>query len=398
MKFYLSSKQGKSARLKTSATLVLAGFILVGLVTSIGIYTVWGNTMTDKHATRTSNNWRENKFVNTSIDYSTNFKNIWEVGKAFFTTKRQTPLPKKALPVQSITREEILNEKNDVVYRLGHSSLLMKVSEKIILADPVFSERASPFETMGPKRFHQSPISIAELPDVDAVIISHDHYDHLDKKSIRLLDKKVKRYFVPLGVGTTLQAWGISTTKVVELDWWQTQSINNIDITATPAQHFSGRGLFDRDKTLWASWVIRSPETKLFFSGDSGYFDGFKQIGERYGPFDLTMIETGAYNELWSDIHMLPEQSVQAHIDLKGKAMLPVHNSTFDLALHDWYEPLERATSAANQNNVKLLTPVMGEKIEIHAPANYRAWWREQVEEEKHSQFALTKLIPANNN
>ena len=397
MKFHLSSKQGKSARLKTSATLILAGFILVGLATSIGIYTVWGNTMTDKHATRTSNNWRENKFVNTSIDYSTNFKNIWEVGKAFFTTKRQTPLPKKALPVQSITREEILNEKNDVVYRLGHSSLLMKVSGKIILADPVFSERASPFATMGPKRFHQSPISITELPDVDAVIISHDHYDHLDKKSIHLLDKKVNRYFVPLGVGTTLQAWGISTAKVVELNWWQTQSINNIDITATPAQHFSGRGLFDRDKTLWASWVIRSPETKLFFSGDSGYFDGFKQIGERYGPFDLTMIETGAYNELWSDIHMLPEQSVQAHIDLKGKAMLPVHNSTFDLALHDWYEPLERATSAANQNNVKLLTPVMGEKIEIHAPATYRAWWREQVEEEKHPKLALTKLTPVNN-
>lgn len=169
--------------------------------------------------------------------------------------------------------------------------------------------------------------------------------------------------------------------QIIERDWWRSVRLDSVTMTATPAQHFSGRGLFDRDKTLWASWVIQGQQANIFFSGDSGYFAGFKEIGERYGPFDITLIETGAYNELWSEIHMLPEQSVQAHIDLQGRAMIPIHNSTFDLALHDWYEPLERASVHAEKTGVTLLTPLMGEIVSVQQPAATSAWWRDFIAE-----------------
>jgi L-ascorbate metabolism protein UlaG (beta-lactamase superfamily) len=176
--------------------------------------------------------------------------------------------------------------------------------------------------------------------------------------------------------------WGVDADKVTELDWWQEHQVDGINFAATPTQHFSGRGLFDKDSTLWAGWVIQGQNSNLYFSGDSGYFGGFKAVGEKYGPFDITMIETGAYNDMWKEIHMLPEESVQAHIDLKGKAMIPIHNGTFDLALHDWYEPFERAQSAAIQHDVQLLTPKFGEQVEIQSPGIYSAWWREVSETE----------------
>ncbi|WP_284243792.1 MBL fold metallo-hydrolase [Thalassotalea insulae] len=229
---------------------------------------------------------------------------------------------------------------------------------------------------MRPKRFHQSPIDIEQLPDISVVIISHEHYDHLDKNSIKQLIAKVDHFVTPLKVGDYLTKWGVEASRVTELNWWQEVTIDDIKIVATPAQHFSGRGVFDKDQTLWASWVIQGNESNLFYSGDSGYFSGFKTIGDKYGPFDVTMIETGAYNRLWSDIHMLPEQSLQAHIDLQGKAMLPVHNSTFDLALHDWFEPLERISDLAWEHSVKLVTPIFGKKVSINQPNSKHKWWR----------------------
>lgn len=259
----------------------------------------------------------------------------------------------------------------------------MKLGNELVLTDPVFSERASPVQWAGPKRFHQSPITIENLPRIKAVVISHDHYDHLDKASIVKLDDKVDFFVTPLKVGSHLRKWGIDGSKIIELAWWESTRVGNIKLTATPAQHFSGRGLLDRDETLWASWVIEGHGQKLFFGGDSGYFSGFKEIGEKYGPFDITMIETGAYNELWSEIHMLPEQGLQAHIDLKGKVMLPIHNSTFDLALHDWYEPLESIYRLANAGGVNLIVPKMGEKIPVGKIKQNVAWWRDVMEEEQ---------------
>lgn len=317
------------------------------------------------------------KFLNSEVRYRTTFSNTVEIAKAFIRTNREEPAPKQALPVREIPAEELQDRVEPVLYRLGHSTVLIRLDGEYLLTDPVFSNRASPVQWLGPKRFHQSPISIEDLPELKAVIISHDHYDHLDKASVLALEGKVKRFIVPLKVGDHLRRWGVEDSKITELDWWEGTGFGSLTITATPAQHFSGRGLLDRDKTLWASWVIEGEQAKLFFSGDSGYFSGFREIGERFGPFDVTMIEIGAYNELWKEIHMLPEEGVQAHVDLQGKAMLPIHNSTFDLALHDWFEPLESASEFAGRRNVNLLTPVIGEAVSISDPKSKRSWWRE---------------------
>ncbi|WP_421870569.1 MBL fold metallo-hydrolase [Motiliproteus sp.] len=323
------------------------------------------------------------KFQNSEQPYQSGLGDLLKISKAYFTADRKSPTPTTEPPLRTITEQELLTDRETpVIYRLGHSSMLIRLDAEYLLIDPVFSDRASPVQWMGPKRFHPVPVALDSLPSIKAVIISHDHYDHLDKASIQALADRVEHFLTPLGVGQYLRDWGIDSSRIKELDWWQQDSIGTLTFTATPAQHFSGRGLMDRDQTLWAGWAIEGRQAKLFFSGDSGYFSGFKEIGERLGPFDLTMIETGAYNRLWSKIHMLPEQSVQAHIDLKGKAMLPIHNSTFDLALHDWHEPLEQAYEISQRRAVKLLTPIMGEPVSILNPAAQTAWWREVLSED----------------
>jgi len=321
-------------------------------------------------------NKAKNKYLNVEIDYKTGLSDIWGMIKAYATTERIAPAPTTAIPIKAITPDIIDKVSDGTLFKLGHSSILMKLNKQLILIDPVFSERASPVQWAGPKRFHDAPISIDELPLINAVIISHDHYDHLDEAAIVQLNSKVKRFVVPADVSKHLIKWGVNREKIVELDWWQSFSFEGVELIATPTQHFSGRGLFDRDETLWASWVIRTDSHNVFFSGDSGYFSGFKKIGQQYGPFDLTMIETGAYNELWSEIHMLPKESLQAHLDLQGQVMMPVHNGTFDLALHDWYEPLEKITALAELNSVTLSTPVFGQPINIKSPEQTQAWWR----------------------
>ncbi len=285
---------------------------------------------------------------------------MFGIMKAYFTTERANPTPTIEIPVHAMTATQLLEEQDDVIYRLGHSSVLMKLDGKLVMTDPVFSDRASPVQWAGPKRFHQTPITLQDLPSIDVVVISHDHYDHLDKASIKELGDKVGTFLVPLKVGQLLVNWGVPKERVVELDWWESHSVDGIEYTLTPTQHFSGRGLTDRDTTLWGSWVINAQQNKVFFSGDSGYFNGFKEIGERYGPFDFTMIETGAYNDLWSDIHMFPEQSVQAHIDVQGKVMMPIHNSTFDLSMHDWNEPMQRALDISEERGVTLVSLRLG--------------------------------------
>ncbi len=323
----------------------------------------------------------DGKFKNQEIDYQTEAGQMWQIAKTYAKTKRLEPAPKKTIPLMELTAQELENTQQDVVYRLGHSTILMKVDGQYIMADPVMSERASPVQWAGPKRFHPNPIDVDALPQIDAVIISHDHYDHLDRPALLKLDSKVNQYVVPLKVGDRMISWGIDESKITQLDWWESHKVGSINLVATPTQHFSGRGLLDKDTTLWAGWVIQGTQSNLYFSGDSGYFGGFKAVGEKYGPFDITMIETGAYNTMWSDIHMMPEESVQAHIDLKGKAMIPIHNGTFDLALHDWYEPFERAQEAALANGVQLLTPKFGEQVQVQNPQAYSAWWREITEQ-----------------
>ncbi|GLS83267.1 MBL fold metallo-hydrolase [Paraferrimonas haliotis] len=321
----------------------------------------------------------DGKYQNTDVQYSASASSLWDAAKAYWNSKRTEPAPTQPLPVVAMTHQSVQQLPDASVTRLGHSSTLIKLDGKLILTDPVFSERASPVQFIGPKRFQAAAIELTELPDIDVVVISHDHYDHLDKASIKALAPKTKAFIVPLGIGELLQDWGVAADTIRELDWWQETRIDSLLFAATPTQHFSGRGLLDTNKRLWASWVIKGQQANIFFSGDSGYFPGFKAIGDTYGPFDLTLIETGAYNEAWSDIHMMPEQSVQANIDLQGRAMMPIHNSTFDLALHNWYEPLERAHQAAQEQQVTLVTSLFGEPVSVLAIDErvQSAWWRE---------------------
>lgn len=318
---------------------------------------------------------RNGKFVNSDTPYAPKLSEMWDIIKQMLTAPRIDKKPTSSIPIKTITSQQ-LDDSSDAIFRLGHSTILMRLNGEYILTDPMFSHRASPLQWIGPKRFHNTPISIVDLPKIKTVIISHDHYDHLDKKSVLQLKDKVEHFITPLKVGDYLIKWGIDKEKVTQLDWWQEKRIDSLNIVATPAQHFSGRSLFDRDKTLWASWVIQSDTRSLFFSADGGYFSGFKQIGEKYGPFDVTMMETGAYNELWSEIHMLPEQSLQAHLDLQGRYLLPIHNATFDLAQHAWYEPLEHITALADEHNAHLLTPEFGETTLLDKPMANTLWWK----------------------
>lgn len=285
--------------------------------------------------------------------------------------------PAGAVPVRPLTRAALLAAPDNTLYRLGHSTMLVKIQGEFYLTDPVFSERASPVQWAGPKRFHAPPISIEELPPIKAIILSHDHYDHLDHAAIKALAAKTGHFLTPLGVGQRLIDWGIAPSKVRQLDWWQEASIDGVRFVATPAQHFSGRTLSDRDTTLWASWVIVHDDLRLFFSGDSGYFKGFKEIGERFGPFDVALVETGAYDKQWPDVHMQPEETLQAFLDLKGAWLLPIHNGTFDLALHRWQDPFDRIAALAAAKGVSMTTPEMGEPLSLKAPHAGKPWWRE---------------------
>ncbi|WP_406610277.1 MBL fold metallo-hydrolase [Agarivorans sp. JK6] len=302
----------------------------------------------------------------------------WGILWRYVSEQRVDATPSNGIPVMPLSASQLaaLPAEQSSVIRFGHSSVYMQVAGQRWLIDPVFSQRTSPFSFIGPKRFHQPPLELSELDSIDGVIISHDHYDHLDKHSIKLLKDKVEHFVVPEGVDQHLLDWGVDSQKIQRLRWWQSANFGDLTVTATPTQHFSGRGLFDANQTLWASYVIDAPEQRIFFSGDSGYFDGFKQIGERYGPFDLTMMETGAYDKDWSAVHMTPEQTLQAHLDLKGKALMPVHNSTFDLAFHSWYEPLERISQLSEQANVQLVTPKIGEVFTVGQSQVTEAWWR----------------------
>jgi L-ascorbate metabolism protein UlaG (beta-lactamase superfamily) len=304
---------------------------------------------------------------------------VWKGLKTAWTLLFGKPagtVPDRPIPVHALSRAELEAAPDGSLFRLGHSTVLLKLRHRYWLTDPVFSKRASPVQWAGPARFHAPPITIEDLPPIAGVILSHNHYDHLDHAAILKLAGKTGRFVAPLGVGDQLIAWGVDPDKVEQLDWWQSTEVGGLRLTATPAQHFSGRGLHDSDRSLWSSWVIQDDDLRIFFSGDSGYFGGFKAIGNAYGPFDLTMMETGAYNERWAFVHMQPEQTLQAHLDLRGRWLMPIHNGTFDLALHPWEQPFERISALAASNGVPLATPVMGERVDLRALEPRPAWWR----------------------
>lgn len=270
-------------------------------------------------------------------------------------------------PIQVHGRPETSNHSPEGTFITwyGHSTILLEIDNKKLLIDPMLGKASAPVPFFS-KRFKTEPsINLDMLPEIDAILISHDHYDHMDYSSIMALKNKVDHFYVPLGVGSHLRHWGIEPSEITELDWWEAAIYEGIKITATPARHFSGRSTKDRNKTLWASWAIKGKEHSVFFSGDSGYSDHFGQIGKKQGPFDISMVECGQYNEKWADIHMMPEQSIQAHIDVNAKVMMPIHWGAFKLSLHTWTEPVERAFAEANRKNVPIYIPEIGKRFQV---------------------------------
>ncbi len=298
--------------------------------------------------------------------------------KWLFGPSGQQLTPKEAPPVVKLTKEALISPPDGQlrVTWFGHSSVLIEVDGVRILADPVWGRRASPSSFFGPERFFEPPLPLAELPPLDAILISHDHYDHLDLPSIQeLVTLTQAPFFVPLGLGEHLQYWGVNPERIRELDWWQEARVGDVKLACTPARHFSGRSLTDRNATLWSSWSVVGPTRRVFFSGDTGMFSGFSEIGRRYGPFDVTLLESGAYDDAWADVHLGPEQAVEAHLALRGTHLMPIHWGTFNLALHSWTEPGERLRVAAAAAGVSLVTPAPGGSLELGKPLPTAVWW-----------------------
>lgn len=259
---------------------------------------------------------------------------------------------------------------------IGHASVYVEVDGVRVLIDPVFSEYASPFP-VGPKRFHPPPIALADLPRIDAVVISHDHYDHLDMATVRQLAARGTVFFVPLGVGAHLERWQVPMAQIRELEWWQEGGVGGVRFVCTPTRHYSGRGLTDSRATLWSSWSVVGPQHRFFYSGDTGYSKHFAEIGARLGPFDMSFIKVGAYGpgQPWIDIHMTPEDAVRAHGEVGAKRLFPVHWGTFNLAFHAWDEPIRRTVKAAAAHGADLVTPRIGQMIDAERLFSADPWW-----------------------
>ena len=301
----------------------------------------------------------------------------WRNWTRFLFQDKQGTVPLDPIPVRMLDRAALdaLDAGANHIIRLGHSSHLLKLRGKWWLIDPVFGPRASPVSFAGPRRFHAPPVALEDVPPIEGLVLSHDHYDHLDVPTIEALKDRVQRYFVPLGVGQRLRDWGVAADRIEEFDWWQQKQWGEVVVTAAPAQHFSGRTLFDRNTTLWASWSLASGDERIFYSGDTGYFPGFKEIAARLGRIDIALMENGAYDAGWPTVHMTPEETVQAFQDLGARTLYLVHNSTFDLAFHGWREPLERVAAIAQQKGIALATPEIGEVLTLGRPRENRRWW-----------------------
>jgi L-ascorbate metabolism protein UlaG (beta-lactamase superfamily) len=305
------------------------------------------------------------------------------IGKAIrmipkFFANDPSRVPSFALPI--VSRDSVELVQDSLPTRLvwfGHSAFLLQIDGKNILIDPMLGEVPAPTPLFGKNRFFKDlPIEIEKLPQIDIILISHDHYDHLDYGSIQKLKGKTKQFYVPLGVGAHFERWGVDPAQIHEMQWWEEAEVAGISLAFTPTRHFSGRGATNRFSTLWGSWVITGKNDNIYFSGDGGYGPHFKEIGEKYGPFDFAMMECGQYNENWTEIHMMPEQTAQAGQDVRAKVMMPIHWAAFTLAMHSWTDPVVRVTAKAREINQPILVPKIGEFINLQDSLwTKEEWW-----------------------
>jgi len=357
--------------------LFLIGFLLIQ-ISLFGCATTNADDLIRQQRITESPQWNGEIFENPErvpdVEVGASLKMFWN----YFFSKPEGFIPSHPLPAEPFDITQ-WNGQRDIQFAwLGHTTFLIKVDGKVILTDPMFSQRAGSFGWVSPTRYSKTLDSTDNLPLIDVVLITHNHPDHLDEESIKLLISKTKHFIVPLAVGELLEEWGVSPKKITELDWWQAKSVNGLTITAAPAKHTSERGIFDKNKTLWASYSIKGKKQNLYLSGDSGWFMGLYEIGERLGPFDVTFFEIGAYSNLkgQQEVHYSPEQAVKAHQAVRGKLMVPSGWGAFDLGLFPWYEPIERLLIAANQSGVDYLTPKIGEVVTPGKVGGREAWWK----------------------
>lgn len=321
-----------------------------------------------------SPNYKKGAFQNLSLTpMMASDASYWKMMKEFFKKSKDTAPPGLVPSVKTDLHK--LNSSEPVIIWFGHSSYMICIDNKNFLIDPVFSGNAAPLSFMV-KAFPGSNIYKADdMPAIDYLVLTHDHYDHLDFKTIRKLRNKVEKIYCSLGISSHLKHWGVDISKITEMDWWETQLLEeNISLTAAPARHFSGRGL-KRNQTLWSSFILRSSKHNLYLGGDSGYDSHFKEIGNKQGPFDIAILEAGQYNTMWPLIHMMPEETVQAAVDLKAKSLLPVHWGKFTLAMHSWTDPVIRVLAKAEELNMKVLTPKIGQPFMLNDNFQSETWW-----------------------
>jgi len=376
----------RTGRISAIALVILAGFIFsANSVQSSAEYTEGESPM---QKILNSPQWDGKRFKQIIPMVNPSFTQM--IRDQFFGNEIRTP--RQTLPQETADLTPFISsDTNQVnVTNAGHSSLLINIDGYRVMTDPVFEAKITP---VGPSRFNKEiPVDIHALRAIDLVIISHNHYDHLNKYSIQTLDPEVAQFIVPLGVGAQLEKWGVSRSKIAELDWWEEYAFDeNLTIVSTPSQHFSGRGLTDRNRTLWTSYAIISKNHRLYFSGDSGYFDGFAEIGAKYGPFDIAFMECGAYNTAWPTVHLFPEETVQASIDVRAQHLYPIHWGTFNLAMHNWFDPMVRAQLAAATRGVSLLTPVLGQTLKHPDALTTTDWWTPFLPVE---DIPLTEVTP----
>ncbi|MBD8489053.1 MBL fold metallo-hydrolase [Echinicola sp. CAU 1574] len=326
-----------------------------------------------------SNQWDGNKFVNLSLTtMGFSFKKLPEVLRDNFSKNIQR-MPKQHLSILPIDTDQYSQSNKEARFSwFGHSVLLFHLNGKNILIDPMFGENASPIAPFKTKRFSKNTLEIIDqLPPIDAVLLTHDHYDHIDLESIQKLIPKVDNWLVALGVSRHLEKWGLEAEKIQEMDWWDTIDFEGIEITFTPSRHFSGRGATDRAKSLWGGFVFKTVAESIYHSGDGGYDHHFKEVGKKFGPFDVMFVECGQYYKHWHQIHLYPEESVQAAIDAKAKNAIPIHWGGFSLAPHSWKDGVERFTAAAEKKKLNIYTPSLGETFSLNTLLSNNFWWKD---------------------